>query len=114
VLKASRHGLFYGCETWHDTRCPGTHGAHPDGRPLGVPADQRTKSARRRAHGWFDRLWKKEHGALMKRGHAYGWLATALGYDAPHIGEMSAEECERVIELARAKLDELHHPPPPF
>jgi hypothetical protein len=57
VLRASRYGLFYGCERF--PLCNAAHGAHRDtGKPLGVPADAETKRARIRAHDAFDTLWK--------------------------------------------------------
>lgn len=44
LLRESRFGKFYGCTRFPE--CRGTHGAHPDGRPLGVPANAETKEAR--------------------------------------------------------------------
>jgi len=34
-LRNSRYGEFYGCSGY--PKCRITHGAYPDGRPLGVP-----------------------------------------------------------------------------
>jgi hypothetical protein len=49
---------FYGCSRYERTKCPGTHGAHPNGEPLGIPADCATKAARHELHLVFDQLWK--------------------------------------------------------
>ena len=40
----SKYGGFYSCERY--PICKGTHGAHPDGSPLGIPANWATKDAR--------------------------------------------------------------------
>lgn len=58
VLRRGRFDLFYGCERY--PACRGSHGAHPDGRPLGIPADAATRKARNDAHGYFDRLWREQ------------------------------------------------------
>jgi hypothetical protein len=83
--------------------CPGTHGAHPDGRPLGVPGDAATKAARVAAHDVFDRLWKS---GAMGRGEAYEELDAALGNDpgTSHFGSMGIAECKRAEAWARVRL----------
>ncbi len=88
------------------SRCAGSVGAHPDGRPLGRPADRRTKDARIVAHEEFDRLWK---GGLMGRSQAYAWMVRALGISAreAHIGEFGAEECRRLGEALRRDFPDL-------
>lgn len=64
--KYDRH--FYGCVRFPD--CLGAHGAHPDGKPLGIPASKETRSARIRAHAAFDKLWQGAD-ARMNRNQAY-------------------------------------------
>ncbi len=79
-------------------------GAAPqcDGALLGlhalasVPGDAATRAARIRAHEAFDPLWK---GGELTRRQAYGWLAKAMGRSPIHIGELGAEDCERVVAL---------------
>lgn len=95
-LRTSQYGKFWGCARYPD--CKGAHGAHPDGRPLGTPANKETKEARIRAHAAFDPLWKGD-GALLDRTAAYKWLAKELGIDARecHIGNFDIAQCERVI-----------------
>jgi ssDNA-binding Zn-finger/Zn-ribbon topoisomerase 1 len=90
-------GKFYGCSTF--PACRGTHGAHPSGEPLGVPADAATKQARIRAHAAFDKLWK---GGLISRKEAYDTMRRELGYtdETGHIGRFGVEECERLIKWA--------------
>lgn len=103
VLRASRFGPFYGCTRY--PACRAAHGAHPDGRPLGIPADKATKDARIRAHAAFDPLWRVDglrgRDKRRARGRAYRWLARQLGYDEAyqlHIGEASIDQCARVVE----------------
>jgi ssDNA-binding Zn-finger/Zn-ribbon topoisomerase 1 len=91
---------FYGCSQW--PQCKATHGAHPDGRPLGIPADRVTKAARIRAHAAFDRFWQgdKRRSKKRARGSAYAWLMRAMGLTSwPHIGEFNAAQCEQVVRL---------------
>lgn len=108
-LKTSRYGLFYGCERW--PACDATHGAHPSGEPLGVPADAETKRWRIKAHEAFDQLWKGV-GATMTRREAYRWMiyTMALPGSEAHIGCFSKEQCERLIAAleVRDQLDVLN------
>jgi ssDNA-binding Zn-finger/Zn-ribbon topoisomerase 1 len=98
-LRQSRFGMFYGCDNY--PKCTATHGAHPDGQPLGTPADGATKRARIEAHAEFDRLWK-ETG--LKRKQAYGWLRKHCPGLPAHISEMNAEQCRELVERVRAHL----------
>jgi ssDNA-binding Zn-finger/Zn-ribbon topoisomerase 1 len=93
--KAKGDKPFYGCENW--PRCRGSHGAHPDGSPLGIPADAETKRMRHAAHEVFDSLWKE--GPLTRKG-AYVWMRQALGMtvDEAHIGNFDIATCKRLIK----------------
>jgi ssDNA-binding Zn-finger/Zn-ribbon topoisomerase 1 len=96
---------FWGCTRY--PQCQGIHGAHPDGRPLGTPADKPTKQARIRAHAAFDEVWKS---GAMSRGQAYGFMRDLMGMteDEAHIGKFTAEQCETLIErLAAARAGKL-------
>lgn len=92
VLRGSRYGLFWGCTQF--PQCRGTHGAHPDGEPLGIPADKATKRKRIEAHDAFDQIWKSE---FMTRGQAYAWLADRMGLPEVHFGAFNAEQCDEAI-----------------
>ena len=98
VLRNSKYGTFWGCENY--PKCNATHGAHPDGTPLGIPADKETKKARMKAHDVFDKLWKRQG---MKRTRAYRWLQErmGLGKEDCHIGRFDIEQCNRVVEICR-------------
>jgi ssDNA-binding Zn-finger/Zn-ribbon topoisomerase 1 len=94
VLRASKYGPFYGCKRY--PKCKSTHGAHPDGAPLGIPASTPTKRARMMAHAAFDVLWKSKD---MQRNEAYGWLAKQMGRNRgdTHIGEFNQAQCAHVL-----------------
>lgn len=97
VLKDGKYGLFYGCSNY--PHCDVAHGAHQhNGQPLGKPADRETREARIRAHEYFDVLW--ETGVLSRK-RAYTWLARAMGRKSVHIGSLTKEECEQVVNLCK-------------
>jgi hypothetical protein len=96
--KYDRH--FYGCVRFPD--CLGAHGAHPDGKSLGIPASKETRSARIRAHAAFDKLWQGVD-ARMNRSQAYAWMKEATGFQ--HIGELTTEECERLCSALLVAFD---------
>ena len=99
-LKEGKFGLFYGCPHW--PRCPGSHGAHADGTPLGTPADQETKKLRQAAHAALDVLWEPGSGqqVFASRSRAYEWMQVTLGLssDDAHIGKFDATRCKKLIE----------------
>src|SRR3990167_394098 len=65
-LRRSRFGLFYGCPRY--PACQGTHGAHPDGRPLGTPANADVKRLRSRAHELLEaRFGRKHYFSFLKK-----------------------------------------------
>ena len=94
---------FYGCVMFPD--CNASHGAHPDGAPLGTPTTREGKQARIEAHEVFDALWR---GGEMTRGEAYRWLRTAMGLSRAeaHIGNFDEEQCDRLIALVQAHMGE--------
>jgi ssDNA-binding Zn-finger/Zn-ribbon topoisomerase 1 len=103
ALRPSRFGPFYGCSRWRETGCRGSHGAHPNGAPLGTPATRLTKDARIRAHDAFDRLWQN---GRMKRSRAYRWLRIMMNLSKPnaHIGKFTIEQCDRLVLLVEREL----------
>lgn len=99
---------FWGCERW--PLCKATHGAHPDGKPLGVPGTPETKEARKRAHAAFDRLWSDGH---MPRNAAYAWLSRAMGLprEKTHIGAFTSAQCEQAERLSMEKFESVSSDP---
>ena len=92
--KDGRPKPFYGCSNF--PKCRATHGAHPDGAPLGTPGDKPTKEARIEAHNALEMVSNK-YG--WSRNQAYTWLRGVLGItrDQCHMGKFSAEQCRRVV-----------------
>ena len=91
---------FWGCSAWPE--CAGIHGAHPDGRPLGIPGDAETNKARQRAHAAFDRVWQ----ARWSRGRGYRWLRGQLGMTKKqcHIANFDVATCERVVAICEKEV----------
>lgn len=85
---------FYGCSQF--PKCRGSHGCHPDGTPLGFPANKETKEWRKRAHEVFDVLWKSED-LRLSRNSAYKLISKKLGLAEVHIGGADIELCKRII-----------------
>src|SRR3989344_7903451 len=85
---------FYGCTRY--PVCNGTHGAHPDGKPLGVPGDKETKQWRIKAHDALDTLSKKFG---YNKADSYKLLQTTMGMNSEkaHIGRFNIEECKTLI-----------------
>lgn len=93
-----KHGIWYACQDF--PRCKGSHGAHPDGSPLGKPAGRETKQWRIRAHDLLDALWRGKK-ATMKRSSAYRKLAEHLGipFEECHIGSFDIEQCQKTVDF---------------
>jgi len=87
---------FWGCSRF--PACRATHGAHPDGRPLGIPGDAATKKARMEAHDAFDSLWKS---GRMTRHQAYRAMQDLMGMSVneAHIGRFTREQCSKLVAL---------------
>lgn len=87
---------FFGCVRFPD--CHGAHGAHPDGTPMGTPADKRTRIARVNAHAAFDAAAKARG---MSRKDSYRWLQDLTDLDRlhAHISMFDAETCERLVAV---------------
>lgn len=96
MLKSSRYGLFYGCSTY--PKCRSNHGAHPDGSPMGIPANAETKAWRHKAHEAFDKLWDSPD-STMSRKEAYRWMieTMALSRDDAHIAMFGINQCKQLI-----------------
>jgi ssDNA-binding Zn-finger/Zn-ribbon topoisomerase 1 len=94
---------FYGCTKYPE--CTGKLGAHPDGKPMGTPASQATRTLRIQAHNRFDLLWMKNSfvpgSGTMSREQAYWWMQQAmeLSEEAAHIGKFDGEQCTKLIKL---------------
>jgi ssDNA-binding Zn-finger/Zn-ribbon topoisomerase 1 len=102
-FREERGGYFYCCSKFPE--CNVIHAAHANsGKPMGKPADAKTRYHRIRAHEAFDAIWKSYKGAIprpMVRRLAYDWLAKKLDVAEAHIGGMNEWACEKVVEACR-------------
>ena len=98
---------FYGCTRF--PYCTSSHGAHPNGAPLGIPGNAETKEWRIKAHAAMDPLWGRGDTTTDKqrknyrRKVAYNWLAFQLGIknvrEECHIAMFGVEQCKDVIAV---------------
>lgn len=97
---------FYGCSRYPE--CRGTHGALPDGRPVGIPADKATRKARIEAHKFFDMLWKAEDGKAprMTRNKAYSCLRKKMKMSETeaHFGKFDLKTCQKVVAVVKKEF----------
>ena len=87
--KDGKDRMFWGCSKWPE--CNATHGAHPDGTPLGIPANKKTKEMRMRVHRLLEQNWGEWRTTTKKqKQQMYAWLKK----NAPkeHIAEMTYDE----------------------
>ena len=84
-------------------QCDGTHGAHPDGTPLGEPGDAETRRWRRRCHERLDRLWK-EQGYTREEAYELLQKITGRSPQEAHVSRLDAATCREVI----ARLEDLN------
>ncbi len=88
--------LFFSCSRW--PHCNMTVCAHPDGTPMGFPADEETKAARRRAHGELEKYIARTG---CSKNAAYRKLCSLLGLTRKegHIGMFDRITCDRLCDL---------------
>ena len=102
-LTEFRGKIIYKCLRASQTACQGSHGANPDGSPMGIPAHWTVRAVRKKTHAVFDLLWNGP-GSRMSRGAAYHWLqgVMQMNESQAHISRFDAAQCERVLALVRA------------
>lgn len=96
------HLYFYLCDS-----CSAYVGTHKGtSKPLGSPANEELRLARRDAHAIFDQLWKSKR---MSRSKAYKWLASELHINPKncHIGGFDLTTCRRVVELCETQENDI-------
>lgn len=97
--------------------CDAFVGVHKDGKyqnyPLGRLANKELREAKKEAHFHFDRIWK--HG-WMERKKAYHWLCQQMQLhpDDCHMGEMTVDQCLKVVRLCTDYLNEQFHNDKPY
>jgi ssDNA-binding Zn-finger/Zn-ribbon topoisomerase 1 len=93
--------VFFGCSRFPE--CRGTHGAHPDGRPLGVPGNAEVKRLRREVHSLLDEIfgeWKE----LSRKEKAEIYRFMKENTLREHVGEMLEPELLATIVILKAEL----------
>lgn len=92
---------YYRCSRF--PHCRGTHSAHPDGSPMGTPADEVTKRLRHRAHVAMGKLQKERR---WNTNGMYMWLGKKMGLtkEACHVGLFDAEQCNLVMQFVHRAL----------
>lgn len=97
------YGMMYICRP-----CYASVGCHKGTeKAYGSLANSELKEWRKKAHAWFDPLWKRklEQGISKKkaRNAAYKWLSTAMKIDfkETHIAMFDIEQCQQVIEICK-------------
>ena len=85
-------------------RCDYRVRSHPDGRPVGVPADRETRELRKEVHDLCYQRW--DYSNARERSHMYNWLKS--NSKAGHIGQMDKEELfhirDSLLRLLRRKM----------
>ena len=104
---AEIYGKEYGTGKCYLCRnCRAFVGVHPGtDTPLGTLANEELREWRKEAHFWFDRIWKKPT-RITTRYNAYGYLARKMGLprEETHIGMFEIEQCKKVIEFSKEKM----------
>ena len=88
------YGMIYYCAD-----CNAWVGVHRhNNKPLGILANAQLRQYKKRAHLYFDRLWKSKR---MTRSEAYEWLSKQLGKkpEKTHIGMFEVGDCQQVIKV---------------
>lgn len=91
--KNGEYKLIYLC-----IQCNTKHGAHPDGRPLGVPTnDPELKALRHECHRLLDKL----SGTTKSK---YNRLAQMMGVKELHFGSLDLAGCHRARNCLRRAI----------
>lgn len=103
VIYGRSYGMVYICRP-----CDAWVGVHKGtDRALGRLADAELREWKKKAHGYFDILWKQKMqqgiGKQKARGLAYKWLSDELGIPPKetHIGMFDVDKCKKVVEVCR-------------
>lgn len=115
TVYGTSYGMIYLCRG-----CDAYVGVHKGSdRPLGRLANKELREAKKKAHFYFDSLWKAKiqigirNQSKLKKGKgyaiwrskcrtsAYRWLSKTMNIDFKytHIGMFNIEQCNKVVEL---------------
>ena len=109
IIYGKSYGMVYYCDP-----CKAWVGCHKKPKkgkynvPLGRLANHQLREAKKRAHFYFDQLWKKKMevdgvNQYEARNGAYKWLALRLGIERKycHIGYFDVGLCMKVVSECR-------------
>lgn len=86
TTKDGKPKKFWGCTRYPE--CKGIVGAHPDGTPLGFPADAETKQLRHVVHQILNRFWN--YNKPRERAEMYAFLEK--NFPPGHLGQMNKDQ----------------------
>lgn len=105
---AEIYGREYGAGKCYLCRnCGAFVGVHPGTDiPLGTLANSELREWRKRAHYWFDQIWRKPL-RITTRYKAYRWLAEQLDIprEKTHIAMFEKEICEKTIKISKERIE---------
>jgi len=91
--RSGQYRKFWGCSNFPD--CKATHGAHPDGEPMGIPGTDEEKLLRKIAHRLADKIWGDWEKQECNRELMYAWLH--FNSESGHISKMQKKELKEII-----------------
>lgn len=95
IYSSGSYGLSWVCERF--PYCDTYVGCHKGTTtPLGTLANWKIRKARNRAHAALDPLWQEGD---YDRGELYSELGIQMGKIPLHVGELTVEECEKLIKI---------------
>lgn len=95
TYKNGKPRLFYGCTRYPG--CTGTHNAHPNGKPLGIPADKETRELRVKLHKELAKWWNYDN--KEQRNDMYDFLKANTKNG--HISMMDKDELNKLLGLLK-------------
>ena len=103
ILRESKYRAFWICIM--QPGCDYKVGAHPDGKPLGFPVDQETRSLRHELHELCDKYWPWDDPIAKKIMYRYLRDNTKRG----HIAQMDKAELLELKSLLLEKFKPNKH-----
>lgn len=110
VYQGQSYGCMYICR-----KCGAYVGCYNNTKSaLGMVANAELRQEKRRAHHYFDQLWKGK--CFRSRFAAYRWLSKELGIprESTHIGMSDIEQCQLICNLGVAKMNSKNQTIEPF
>lgn len=103
VIYGKSYGMIYLCKP-----CDAYVGVHKGSKQaLGRLANKELREWKKRAHDYFDNLWRRKmkqgFSKTKSRHAAYKWLSDTMGIPPKrtHIGMFDVEQCREVVELCK-------------